>query len=97
MAASPGLRKCSFQTSSEHDSRFESAHPLEPEARGHVQWPAALGAGFIAGAILLIVPRGSPWSSVTFFSPVIIVIGLVAAGAYSGLLKRKAMPTVPAP
>jgi len=156
---------------------FESAHPLEPEAGGHVQWPAAFGAGLIAGAILLIVPRGSPWSSVTFFSPIImgralrgglemplvfvwlvhlavsvaygiiisriisvltksrailtggliglvlyllnllvvslvwpqlrgnelsvifthIVFGLVTAGAYRGLLKRKAAPTVPAP
>ncbi len=51
---------------------FESAHPLEPEAKGHIQWPAAFGAGLIAGAILLIVPRGSPWSSVTFFSPVVM-------------------------
>src|SRR5438105_5001995 len=51
---------------------FESAHPLEPEASGHMQWPAAFGAAFIAGTILLIVPRGSPWSSVTFFSPVIM-------------------------
>src|SRR5256885_15924056 len=57
---------------------FESAHPLEPEAGGHVQWPAAFGAGLIAGAILLIVPRGSPWSSVTFFSPVIMGRGLRA-------------------
>ncbi|SRR6266851_8490899 len=157
---------------------FESAHPLEPEAKGHIQqWPAAFGAGLIAGAILLIVPRGSPWSSVTFFSPVVmgralrpglemplvslwlihlavsvlygliisriiaaltqsrailtggviglvlyvlnllvislawpemrgnevsalfthIVFGLLAAGAYRGLLKRKAVPTAPAP
>ena len=51
---------------------FESAHPLEPETRGHLQWGPALGAGLIAGAILLVVPRGSPWSSVTFFSPVIM-------------------------
>src|SRR5438093_12549586 len=51
---------------------FESAHPLEPEAGGHVQWRAAFGAGLIAGAILVIIPRGSPWSSVTFFSPIIM-------------------------
>jgi len=156
---------------------FESAHPLEPKAGGHIQWPAAFGAGLIAGAILLIVPRGSPWSSVTFFSPIVmgralragfemplvfvwlvhlavsvvygliisriiavltksrailtggliglvlyllnllvvslvwpqlrgnelsvlfthIVFGLVAAGAYRGLLKRNATPTLPAP
>src|SRR5207244_9088813 len=55
---------------------FESAHPLEPEAGGHVQWPAAFGAGLIAGAILLIVPRGSPWSSVTFFGPLVMGRGL---------------------
>jgi hypothetical protein len=51
---------------------FEPAHPLQPESQGHLQWGAALGAGFIGGAILLIVPRGSPWSSLTFFSPVIM-------------------------
>ncbi len=55
---------------------FESARPLEPEAQGHIQWPAALGAGLIAGAILVVIPRGSPWSSVTFFSPVIMGRGL---------------------
>lgn len=55
---------------------FHSAQPLEPEERGHVQWVPALAAGFIAGAILLIVPRGSPWSSVTFFNPVIMGRGL---------------------
>lgn len=31
---------------------------------------AALGAGFIAGMVLLLVPRGSPWASITFFSAV---------------------------
>ncbi len=33
---------------------------------------AALGAGLLAGAILLVVPRGSPWSSLTFFTPAIM-------------------------
>jgi len=51
---------------------FEPARRLEPEGQGHMQWGPALTAGLIAGAILLIVPRGSPWSSVTFFSPVIM-------------------------
>jgi hypothetical protein len=51
---------------------FESVHPLEPKDQGHLQWPAALEAGIIAGAVLLIVPRGSPWSALTFFSPVIM-------------------------
>jgi hypothetical protein len=38
----------------------------------HFHLGPALGAGFIAGVILLIVPHGSPWSSLTFFSPVIM-------------------------
>jgi hypothetical protein len=50
---------------------LEPHHPLEPEAQGHFQWTAALGAGLIAGLVLLIVPRGSPWSAMTFFAPVI--------------------------
>jgi len=33
---------------------------------------AALGAGFIAATILLFVPRASPWSAFTFFSPVVM-------------------------
>ncbi len=36
------------------------------------QWPAALGAGLIAGVVLLVAPRGSPWSGLTFLSPTII-------------------------
>src|SRR5207248_11689730 len=51
---------------------FEPAHPLEPEDKPGMQWGAALGAGLIAGVILLVVPRGSPWSSLTVFSPVIM-------------------------
>ena|ERR1041385_1522191 len=51
---------------------FESAHPLEPKEQGHLQWSAALEAGVIVGVVLLIVPRGSPWSALTFFSPVIM-------------------------
>lgn len=53
----------------------EDAKPtrsLEPEEKGHLQWGAALWAGFIAGAVLLFVPRGSPWSAVTFFSRVVM-------------------------
>jgi hypothetical protein len=37
-----------------------------------LQWPAALGAGLIAGLVLLIVPRGNPWSTVTFFVPAVV-------------------------
>ena len=32
----------------------------------------ALEAGLIAGVVLLLVPHGSPWSSLTFFSPVVM-------------------------
>jgi len=51
---------------------YQAAPILEPENGRRIQWGPAIGAGFIPGAILLIVPRGSPWSSLTFFSPVIM-------------------------
>ena len=51
---------------------YEPPHLLEPEEARRFHLGPAIGAGFIAGAILLIVPRGSPWSSLTFFSPVIM-------------------------
>jgi len=51
---------------------YEPPHLLEPEEPGRFQLKPALGASLIAGVILLIVPHGSPWSSLTFFSPVII-------------------------
>ena len=51
---------------------FERAPVLEPESGDHYQWRSALGAGLIAGLILLVIPRGSPWAGVTFFSAVIM-------------------------
>src|SRR5580765_1675540 len=51
---------------------YEPPHLLEPEEPRRFHVGPALGAGFIAGVILLIVPRGSPWSSLTFFSPAIM-------------------------
>jgi hypothetical protein len=51
---------------------FEKPEPLEPVSPTRFQWPAALTAGIIAGALLLIVPRGSPWEGISFFSPVIL-------------------------
>ena len=51
---------------------FEQIHYMEPESEGHFQWSAAIGAGLIAGVILLLVPHGSPWSSLSFFSAVIM-------------------------
>src|ERR1051326_2174988 len=51
---------------------FEPKHQSEPEFDGVIQWPAALGAGLIAGLVLLIVPHGSPWASITFFSHIIM-------------------------
>ena len=59
---------------------FQRAQLLEPQNQHHLQWGPAFGAGLIAGFILLIVPRGSPWSALTFFSPAIMgrAGGLVA-------------------
>ena len=51
---------------------FEPSHPAEPDDGQGLQWWAAVGGGLIAGMILLIVPRGSPWSALTFFSAVIM-------------------------
>ena len=36
------------------------------------QWLPALEAGFLAGLVMMIVPRGSPWSALTFFAPVVM-------------------------
>jgi len=51
---------------------YESVHLLEPEEPTRFHIGPALRAGFIAGVVLLIVPHGSPWESLTFFSPVIM-------------------------
>lgn len=51
---------------------YESVHLLEPEGPTRFHIGPAFGAGFIAGAVLLVVPHGSPWESLTFFSPVIM-------------------------
>jgi len=51
---------------------YEQPHLLEPEEPRRFHISPALGAGLIAGAVLLIVPRGSPWGSLTFFSPAIM-------------------------
>jgi len=44
----------------------------EPRLSEQFQIGPALLAGFIAGALLLVVPRGSPWSAFTFFAPVVM-------------------------
>src|ERR1041385_3605260 len=53
-------------------THFEPSYPLEPENPQRLQWRPAFLCGLIAGGILLLVPRGSPWSALTFFSPVIM-------------------------
>jgi hypothetical protein len=51
---------------------YETPHLLEPEEPGRFQLRAAFGAGFVAGVVLLLIPRGNPWSALTFFSPAIM-------------------------
>lgn len=51
---------------------FEPTRKTEPVVNGAMQWPTALLAGLIAGVVLLIIPRGSPWASLTFFSRAIM-------------------------
>ncbi len=52
--------------------RFQPGRLQVPVSEDRLQWGAALGAGFIAGSTLLLVPRGDPWSALTFFSGVIL-------------------------
>jgi hypothetical protein len=37
-----------------------------------IRWGKALLAGIITGAILLVIPWGSPWAGITFMEPVIM-------------------------
>ena len=66
---------------------FERNQPLDPAAPERMQWGPAVGAGVITGFVLLLVPRGSPWASLTFFSPVVVgretsLLGLAPEGAW---------------
>jgi hypothetical protein len=49
-----------------------SEERIEPRLSETFQVGPALLAGFIAGAVLLVVPRGSPWSTFTFFAPMVM-------------------------
>ena len=60
-------------------THFERVEPMQPVADGRFQWRAAFGAGALAGLILLILPRGSPWSDLTFFAPVVMGREIYAA------------------
>jgi hypothetical protein len=51
---------------------YEDSPAAEPVSKGDFQWGAALGAGLIPGVLLLLAPRGSPWSGVSFFSEVVM-------------------------
>src|ERR1041385_6572421 len=51
---------------------FQRTYPLEPARPGSMQWGPTFASGLIAGVILLVVPRGSPWSSLTLFNPAIM-------------------------
>ena len=37
-----------------------------------MNWSAAVRAGLLAGAVLLVVPQGSPWAGMSFFSGVVM-------------------------
>jgi hypothetical protein len=51
---------------------FKPNPHIEPENYFPFQWLPAIGAGLIAGIVLLVLPRGNPWSALTFFSPTIL-------------------------
>src|SRR5438067_123750 len=52
--------------------RYEPPSPTPPVNGSHLHWRAAVGAGLIAGGILLLVPRGSPWSAFTFDQTIVM-------------------------
>jgi hypothetical protein len=60
--------------------RFEPVQPMVPEETKEIQWAPAIAAGLIAGAVLLLVPRGSPWEALTFFSPTIMGRSVASSG-----------------
>jgi hypothetical protein len=51
---------------------FERPQPAEPESINHWQAVAAIASGMIAGAVLFVVPHGSPWGKLTVFTPTIL-------------------------
>ncbi len=51
---------------------YQASHPPEAPVEMKLRWGAAVGAGLIGGLLFLLVPHGSPWSGVTFFSPMIM-------------------------
>ena len=51
---------------------FEPTELFETEAVGSFQWGPALCAGLISGIILMLLPRGSPWSGISPYIPVIM-------------------------
>ena len=52
--------------------RVEAFTEREFEPADHFQIGPALAASLIAGAVLWLAPRGSPWSTFTFFAPIIM-------------------------
>src|SRR5437762_1586737 len=52
--------------------QYEQVRPQEVAPPTRIQWSRAVAAGFIAGAILIIVPRGSPWEGLAFSEPVVM-------------------------
>ena len=44
----------------------------EEEHRRALDFNAALSAGLVIGLLIVLFPRGSPWSGMTFFSPTVM-------------------------
>ena len=77
--------------------------PVVNEGEGVVEWRAGIHwgqawlAGIITGAILLVIPWGSPWAGITFTSPAIMgraVPANVALGYFEAALLHLAVCSV---
>jgi hypothetical protein len=52
--------------------QYEQEHVPQIEVPRDFQWSRAVLASLIVGAVLIIVPRGSPWEGLAFSEPVIM-------------------------
>lgn len=67
-------------------AKMETVEPTVPveQTRRRYNWLAALESGLIAGAVLLLLPQGIPWSALNAFSGAAMGRSMGAAGFHIG-------------